>query len=1016
MTQQTNILNKLFKPLLSPFTKNKWQSRNIDTRKKAVLELPVSDQETLSHIAMNDSDESIRAIAANKLSNLDLLQTIIMKGTNGTVKQAAQNRLFQLICGLKHPVPEFALREKMIRGSRNSALLEFVAANAEEASLREITIKKISRDPLLGDIALRDDSPHIRQLAAQQIAKRSTLERVTKNSRRKDKRVYKIVKNKLDHIIEDEQRPALLAQEVTDICIKLEKLHKRKRLLQEKTTVENYVTRWSAIQNFASPETTERYHTICKQIINDIDALELAQQQEHNAIQSLESLLNNLSLAVDDLLTAREALTAQATDSEKKTETESTTITSNSTKNDTIQTSETVIQNLGREWDNIIALLSKVDLIADYNNKFQAILDLADTHSDFQQGKHNKNSEQAINSSKKLITLTEQAEKLLSKTGFIPEKTISALQEKFEQAIQANHHITESLPDDIKQVHEKFSTIIKSLKKQLHEQQQSAKNFQSQIESQTTQIQTFIQDGLISKAEKLLKSQLKDIDQSNLISNIEKQHYQAEAEKLHTQLTEFSSWRHWAHDNERENLAIKAEQLTEQAKNLNSLEDEYTDITAQIKELRAQWKSMHSHTQEELWQRFNRACNSAYELCQPFIDKQTEIRAEHLKAKEDLCIQLEDYIQTMGWPTSEGDEINHSIDWIQVDKITKQARKEWSEIGFVERKHHKSINHRFDKIIETIRTELKKTWSVNHEQFFSLIEKVEALHETLEDNLADAINKAKKYQQDWKQIGPVSSFQRNKLWKRFRKGCDVIFNKRQESIEQKNNAETKHLREKEAICENLEALNQQPLKESDLRHAFADIETIWKEHEHLAKSLSKTVNLRYAKAIEDYQNKLAKLQAEQQKQQLDFIIQQAALCSQIETSANSDNIDELKEQWLALKNNDLNLSLLDQRYNKAISAIELDKTDMTEAELSEKQTFCLKYEILLGKESPEAAQQARMEMQVELLNSNLGQKRNEASTNDKISPFELQIKWYQMSNYAQDAELEARFEALLGAI
>ncbi len=219
--QKKSILNKLFNPLLSSFKKEKWQSGNLEVRKKAVQDLPVSDQKTLNQVAMNDSDEFVRAIAANKLSDLDLLQTIIMKGTNGTVKEAAQNRLFQLISGLKHPIPDYDERVKIIRGSRNSALLEFVAANAIEAPLREMTIKKISRDPLLGNIALTDESPQIRQLAAQQIAKRSTLERVTKNSRRKDKRVYKIVKTKLDHIIDDEERPALLAIEVVEICNKL---------------------------------------------------------------------------------------------------------------------------------------------------------------------------------------------------------------------------------------------------------------------------------------------------------------------------------------------------------------------------------------------------------------------------------------------------------------------------------------------------------------------------------------------------------------------------------------------------------------------------------------------------------------------------------------------------------------------------------------------------------------------------------------------------------------------------
>ena len=257
------FFDKFLKPLVNTFSGDPLKSKNPETRKKAVQNLPVSDQQTLNTIALNDTNNAIRVIAANKISDLDSLQTIIMKGTNEALKQAAQQRMHQLLCGLKQPIPPLAERQKIISGSRNPALLEFVAEYADNASLREATIKKINRDPLLGNIALNDKNAQVRQLAAQQIAKRSTLERVAKKSRRTDKRVYKIVKTKLDIIIEDEQRPALLAKEVVDICDKLEKLHKRNLLLQEKTTFENYLNRWNDIENFANEEITERFHNIC---------------------------------------------------------------------------------------------------------------------------------------------------------------------------------------------------------------------------------------------------------------------------------------------------------------------------------------------------------------------------------------------------------------------------------------------------------------------------------------------------------------------------------------------------------------------------------------------------------------------------------------------------------------------------------------------------------------------------------------------------------------------------------
>lgn len=974
------VLNKILKPILTPFTKEKWQSKNLDVRKKAVQDLPVSDQETLNFIAMNDSDESIRALAANKLSDLDLLQTIIMKGTNEMVKQAAQTRLFQLLCGLKHPIPDYEVREKMIRGSRNPALLEFVAANADQAELREITIKRISRDPLLGDVALTDNSAKVRQLAAQQIAKRSTLERVAKNSRRKDKRVYKIVKSKLDRIIEDEQRPALLAKEVLDICEHLEKLYKRNRLLQEKTTFENYVARWSEIQNFANEETSNRYHTICGKIINGIDQLESDKEKERETILTLEHLLTDVSTAVDELLTARET---------------------DEPAHKIIEDKEKIILNLGQEWDKTIKFLTDQIKVTSLNAKFQAILDLAD---------NNTETPASSNNLEKTRSLVEQAESMQKQTGYLLEKTISALQNKFNQQIDNNQS------EENKAFENRFKSALNTLKQRLTEQQENAAKFTAQIDSKIISIRTMIDEGHISKADKSLHELLKQIDKSQLLSSIDKQNFHEQLKTFQADLGDLSSWRNWAHDNERENLTLKAEKLAQQAQNSAKLESEFSDITLQVKELRKQWKKMRSHTQEELWQRFNNACNLAYEQCIPYIDKQSEIRKNNLKAKQELCEQLENYIATMAWPSEEDAEVDLSIDWIHVDKITKQARKEWSNIGFVERKVHKNINQRFDNALEIIRHELKKAWQINQQQFYQLIQQVQDLSKTLDDDLSNAINIAKACQRQWKTIGPVSTYQRNKLWKKFRKACDVIFDKRQENIEHKNSQNNERLREKQAICENLEALNQQPLDRVNLESAFNDIDKLWQELIPQAKAISKEVNQRYSTAKESYQHKLHDLILQEQAQQLVLLKQKAELCNQVEltNNASEENKKQFQEQWQTISALPQAIEArIKHRFDNALQVMANNNESLKATELKQKQDYCLKYEILLGKESPAEVQKQRMEMQVELLNSNLGNKKTEAANDNQITSIELQLQWFEMSNYTQDSDLEERFNRLI---
>lgn len=975
------VLNKILKPILTPFSKEKWQSRNLEVRKKAVQELPVSDQETLNYVAMNDTDESIRALAANKLSDLDLLQTIIMKGTNEVVKQAAQTRLFQLLCGLKHPIPDFDVREKMIRGSRNPALLEFVAANAEQEELRELTIKRISRDPLLGDIALTDNSPRIRQLAAQQIAKRSTLERVAKHSRRKDKRVYKIVKSKLDRIIEDEERPLLLSKEVHEICDKLDKLYKRNRLLQEKSTFENYVTRWSEIQNFADEATTEHYHAICAKIINGIDELEQQHHQELQTIENLEQLLTTLSTAVDELLMAREAEQGD---------------------HKTIDDKEKLILSLGEQWDSVIKSLNDKDRIHTFNARFQAVLDLAESESSPVAKNH---------SLEKLQSLVQQAEAMLNHRGYMFEKTISALEYKFNQQVEG---ISSTDVDNLAQ---RFHAAMGNLKQQLTTQQQQAQQFIKQIDARTEKIQAMIADGLVSKADKLLHELFKQIDNSDLLSSSEKQHFHSDLKDLQSQLGDLSAWRNWAHDKERENLISKAEKLVQLVQDNNNLAAEFQDITSEIKALRNQWKKMRSHTQEEQWQRFNTACNQAYEPCIEFIDQQSELRKANLKAKQQLCEQIENYIAKMGWPSDDKAPVDNSIDWIQVDKITRQARKEWSNIGFVERKAHKSINHRFDKGIEIIRQELKRVWHINQQQFNDLIKQVQNLTDLLDEDLDTAIFKAKECQQQWKTIGPVSSYQRNKLWKKFRKACDVIFDKRQDNIDQRNSQNNERVREKEAICENLEALNQQPLSRLHLENAFNDIEGLWQELAPQARSLSKDVNQRYTKAKNVFRDKLNALKLLEQEQQLALLRQKAQLCTRIEsmTDNSETQIQQLNAQWQELETLPSALETrIKKRFEAAMHTLhsqESAKETLKASELQHKREFCLKYEVLLGHESPKELQQARMEMQVELLNDNLGHNRAETDEH-KIQALELHMQWYEITNYTQDAGLEQRFNQL----
>ncbi len=973
-------LTKFIKPFVSSFGKDKWKSRNAEVRKKAVQELAVSDQQTITHIALNDSEESIKIIAINKSNDLDLLQTIIMKGTNPAVKKAAELRYYQLLSGIKHPVPDYTQREQIIHGSRNPALLEFIAENAIEPEFRQIAIKRINRDALLGNIALKDAHADVRLAAAQQIAKRSTLERVVKQSRRKDKRVYKTVKAKLDNIIEDEERPLILAKEVEDICYQLERLHKRGRLLQEKSTYENYLNRWQEISNFANQDIQQRLSNACTQINEGLETLELEKVQQQEIIQSLESMLTQLSDTMDELLKARVLH-----------------------DNESIATHTNTLKTLRNTWTDTVSKLSN-DETQSLNSRFKTLLELAEPSPADIQGQATAD---------KMMVLCSQIESMLSSEDFLGKHSIDALDNTFHSQVKMLQQHTPEIDRCIAS----FEQSLAVLRDRLKTQKLKADKLKNELESACKHISLEIADGHISSAEKSRNNLYNQIEKSPLLSATEKQHYLKTLNQFRSELGKFSSWRNWAHENEREHLAQQAEQLFSATSNNTQLENSYQEVVEQVKTLRQSWKRLKSPSSDELWERFNNACSQTYELCTPWLKIEAQARLKHLQAKQDLCDQLEQYIETMHWPSDSKAAVDQTIDWVKVDKIIRQARKEWNAIGFVDRKAYKGITKRFDRSVHIIRAELKKVWDLNQEKFYHIIDKAKNLHELADTDLDQAIEQTKQLQQDWKTIGPVPSFQRNKLWKKFRKNCDLVFARRQDLKDQQKQENEIILREKEAICENLEALNQQPLKITDLQNAYNDIAKLWHENEPRLRSVSSKLNHRYVAAKAEYDIKLSALYAEQKIQQLELFKHKAQLCTQLERLPSSDQaeIEKIAANWQELA--ELPAKWEKQikiRFNNAMANIQadIDKKALIQAESELKQQLCLKYEIITGKESPEDQQQLRREMQVELLNSSMSGRQNEQ---DKTDPVEMQIQWHSLSNYEYegDAELDERFSRLV---
>jgi len=105
----------------------------------------------------------------------------------------------------------------------------------------------------------------------------------------------------------------------------------------------------------------------------------------------------------------------------------------------------------------------------------------------------------------------------------------------------------------------------------------------------------------------------------------------------------------------------------------------------------------------------------------------------------------------------------------------------------------------------------------------------------------------------------VQHYQRKNLWKNFRKGCDIIFNKREEVKNELSQHNETIILEKTGLCENLEALNQQNLNMTDLKNAFSDIEATWTEINKNKSARHKSTEQRFEQAKKAFDQKISDL-------------------------------------------------------------------------------------------------------------------------------------------------------------
>ena len=240
------------------------------------------------------------------------------------------------------------------------------------------------------------------------------------------------------------------------------------------------------------------------------------------------------------------------------------------------------------------------------------------------------------------------------------------------------------------------------------------------------------------------------------------------------EVREAVEWTGFAHLAAQERLIAEIEAASA-IENPDSAANKLRDIEARWAEVRKVPKDQG----EELWKKFTSFRDPLRKRLNEFFAKRTAEQKDAKKKKEELIARAEALVAALG----------ESTDWKKGADDFKALQNEWRTHPS-SGKHEKDLIPRFkapaDRFFAARKAamdERDKSFGANREAFEGLVKRAEAL--ALSTEWDKTTNEAKKLQAEWKAVGPIPMREREKLYNRFHKAVDSVFDRyrRRDSIE-----------------------------------------------------------------------------------------------------------------------------------------------------------------------------------------------------------------------------------------
>ncbi|MGB5678019.1 MAG: DUF349 domain-containing protein [Gammaproteobacteria bacterium] len=648
--------------MLDHLLKPKWQ--HSDPRKRqAALESGTLPPEALATVAREDSDQDVRCSAILRVDDPDLLAGLLQEDLVDQVREMVVQRQSELLSRPLELAPSLEKRLAIIDKFESTDLCGRLVRNAEAAEIRTAALEQVTDTPLLCAVAVDDAVASVRQKALERINEPEGWEIVSRNARKKDKKISRAARQRLDSF-----HQAISDQKAAErLCRDMDNLLAAGSLASDsKVMFHRLGKQWQDITSPIPAQLSERFNQARRLFTPRIEAFEAQISARRAVCGELDALLDRIQQAEND----------------------------NTDFSDELATH---MKTLDDRWQATDPHLNSDNPVTHRFSDLQLQLRQASERLD-------RDRQRMI----RLQKLISSADTLMLDPDKLNENRINQLQLRWSKLDKPeSRHLAQMLQNE-------FEASLQRSRKHLKQRTQQRRKAIEEAEQLLTELQTALSHGELERALSLrdrINHRLK------LAHNVEKKRQdtlQKQLNQLRVKLDELRQWRHWGSDNAREHLFTEIEALIDSTLSKD-------EVAARVRSARKAWQRI-DHAEgpadDALWQRFDQACTRAYEPYQQQRKQQKALLNQHLTQKRKLLAELRDFESNTDWD---------KVDWREAEQHIHGARERWRRIGSIPRKAGKPLEKDYRDVLDLLESRLAPERNRELKRRRALISRVEEL-------------------------------------------------------------------------------------------------------------------------------------------------------------------------------------------------------------------------------------------------------------------------------------------------